>query len=58
KQESMADLKLERLNELKRWLQADLDKPRVPVSEAANALIDWTDQEPVDYMVPSRWGKV
>ncbi len=35
KKQSMADLKLRRLNELNLRLKEDLDRPRVKVSEAA-----------------------
>ena len=35
KKQSMADLKLRRLNELNLRLREDLDRPRSPVSEAA-----------------------
>ena len=35
KKQSMADLKLRRLNELNLRLKEDLDRPRIKVSEAA-----------------------
>lgn len=35
KKQSMADLKLRRLNELNLRLREDLDRPRIRVSEAA-----------------------
>jgi guanine nucleotide-binding protein subunit gamma len=35
KKQSMADLKLRRLNELNMRLREDLDRPRVKLSEAA-----------------------
>ena len=35
KKQSMADLKLRRLNELNIRLKEDLDRPRIKVSEAA-----------------------
>jgi guanine nucleotide-binding protein subunit gamma, fungi len=36
KKQSMAELKLRRLNELNARLKEDLDRRRIPVSEAAN----------------------
>ena len=81
KKQSMAELKLRRLNELNQRLQEDLNRRRIPVSEAAvelvaprilcslrvaktitdhtpRSLIAFTDKEPKDFMVPSRWGAV
>lgn len=77
----MAELKLRRLNELNQRLQEDLNRRRIPVSEAAmeyvsfgqlaiviaiaahrtnkhRSLIAFTDKEPKDFMVPSKWGTV
>ncbi|GAM86034.1 hypothetical protein ANO11243_040440 [Dothideomycetidae sp. 11243] len=54
----MAELKLRRLNELNQRLQEDLNRRRIPVSEAAMDLIAFTDKEPKDFMVPSKWGTV
>ncbi|KAI9873196.1 MAG: Guanine nucleotide-binding protein subunit gamma, partial [Pleopsidium flavum] len=56
KKQSMADLKLRRLNELNLRLKEDLDRPRVKVSEAAMSLITYTNNTR-DYMVPSIWGQ-
>ncbi|EMC94609.1 hypothetical protein BAUCODRAFT_554026 [Baudoinia panamericana UAMH 10762] len=58
KKQSMAELKLRRLTELNQRLQEDLNRRRIPVSEAAADLIAFTDKEPKDFMVPSRWGTV
>ncbi|KAK8200959.1 hypothetical protein M8818_006279 [Zalaria obscura] len=58
KKQSMAELKLRRLNELNQRLQEDLNRRRIPVSEAAIDLIAFTEKEPKDFMVPSRWGTV
>ncbi|KAI9711160.1 MAG: Guanine nucleotide-binding protein subunit gamma [Chrysothrix sp. TS-e1954] len=56
KKQSMAELKLRRLTELNHRLREDLDRGRIPVSAAATDLISFTDKEPKDFMVPSRWG--
>lgn len=53
----MAELKLRRLTELNVRLREDLDRRRIPVSDAAQDLIAFTDREPKDFMVPSRWGE-
>ncbi|KAF1991944.1 hypothetical protein K402DRAFT_321493 [Aulographum hederae CBS 113979] len=58
KKQSMAELKLRRLNELNLRLKEDLERRRIPVSEAANDLINFTEKEPKDWMVPSRWGTI
>lgn len=58
KKQSMAELKLRRLTELNQRLQEDLNRRRIPVSEAALDLIAFTDKEPKDFMVPSRWGTI
>ncbi|KAF2756333.1 hypothetical protein EJ05DRAFT_441103 [Pseudovirgaria hyperparasitica] len=58
KKQSMAELKLRRLTELNTRLKEDLERRRIPVSEAAIDLIAFTDKEPKDFMVPSRWGTV
>ena len=77
RKQSMAELKLRRLTELNQRLQEDLNRRRIPVSEAALefvassttspsvaradqclSLIGFTDKEPKDFMVPSRWGQV
>lgn len=58
KKQSMAELKLRRLNELNARLKEDLERRRIPVSEAANDLINFTEKEPKDFMVPSKWGYV
>ncbi|KAL6150941.1 hypothetical protein ACJBU6_09943 [Exserohilum turcicum] len=58
KKQSMAELKLRRLTELNQRLREDLERRRIPVSEAALDLIAFTDKEPKDWMVPSRWGTV
>lgn len=42
----MAELKLRRLTELNQRLQEDLNRRRIPVSEAAMDLIAFTDKEP------------
>ncbi|KAF2673701.1 hypothetical protein BT63DRAFT_451757 [Microthyrium microscopicum] len=56
RKQSMAELKLRRLQELVARLREDLERRRIPVSEAANDLINYTKKEPKDYMVPSLWG--
>ncbi|KAF1827817.1 uncharacterized protein K489DRAFT_406459 [Dissoconium aciculare CBS 342.82] len=58
RKQSMAELKLRRLTELNQRLQEDLNRRRIPVSEAAVDLIAFTDREPRDYMIPSRWGTI
>ncbi|KAK2765355.1 Guanine nucleotide-binding protein subunit gamma [Arachnomyces sp. PD_36] len=57
KNQSMADLKLRRLNELNLRLKEDLDRPRVKVSEASSSLINYCNATR-DFMVPSVWGQV
>ncbi|RMD42615.1 hypothetical protein DV735_g2500, partial [Chaetothyriales sp. CBS 134920] len=55
KKQSMADLKLRRLQELNSRLKEDLDRPRVKVAEASISLINYCNQTR-DYMVPScKW---
>ncbi|KAK0941865.1 hypothetical protein LTR48_001308 [Friedmanniomyces endolithicus] len=58
KKQSMAELKLRRLTEMNQRLTEDLNRRRIPVSEASMDLIAFTDKEPKDFMVPSRWGSV
>ncbi|QIW97554.1 hypothetical protein AMS68_003072 [Peltaster fructicola] len=58
KKQSMAELKLRRLTELIERLQEDLNRRRITVSEASVDLIAFTDKEPKDFMVPSRWGAI
>lgn len=79
RKQSMAELKLRRLQELNARLKEDLERRRIPVSEAANeyvidclqarmrsdrvlialhSLISFTEKEPKDFMVPSKWGTV
>ena len=41
KKQSMAELKLRRLTELNTRLREDLDRHRIPVSEAAFEYVDW-----------------
>ncbi|TVY21911.1 Guanine nucleotide-binding protein subunit gamma [Lachnellula arida] len=48
--QSMADLKLRRLTELNNRLREDLERERIPVSQAAKST--------KDFMVPSVWGAV
>ncbi|EHY53970.1 Guanine nucleotide-binding protein subunit gamma [Exophiala dermatitidis] len=57
KKQSMADLKLRRLQELNIRLKEDLERPRVKVGEAALSLINYCNSTR-DYMVPSVWGQV
>ncbi|RMZ88800.1 hypothetical protein DV736_g3978, partial [Chaetothyriales sp. CBS 134916] len=52
KKQSMADLKLRRLQELNSRLKEDLDRPRVKVAEASISLINYCNQTR-DYMIPS-----
>ncbi|KIX01792.1 guanine nucleotide-binding protein subunit gamma [Rhinocladiella mackenziei CBS 650.93] len=56
KKQSMADLKLRRLQELNSRLKEDLERPRVKVAEASMSLINYCNQTR-DYMVPSVWGQ-
>jgi len=58
RKQSMAELKLRRLQELVQRLREDLDRRRIPVSEAAADLINYTRKEPKDWMVPSVWGHI
>ncbi|QDS70709.1 Guanine nucleotide-binding protein subunit gamma [Venturia effusa] len=58
RKQSMAELKLRRLQELNARLKEDLERRRIPVSEASNDLISFTEKEPKDFMVPSKWGTV
>ncbi|MCJ1336237.1 Guanine nucleotide-binding protein subunit gamma [Bachmanniomyces sp. S44760] len=57
KKQSMADLKLRRLNELNMRLNEDLNRPRIKISEAAMSLIQYTNSTK-DFMVPTIWGQV
>ncbi|KAL8741999.1 MAG: hypothetical protein Q9190_005466 [Brigantiaea leucoxantha] len=57
KKQSMAELKLRRLNELNSRLKEDLERPRIRVSEASMSLIQHC-QNTKDFMVPSIWGSV
>ena len=47
KKQSMADLKLRRLNELNSRLREDLDRPRITVSEASMSYVS-RRQSPLD----------
>ncbi|KAI1644826.1 G protein gamma subunit [Daldinia loculata] len=55
--QSMADLKLRRLTELNSRLREDLERERIPVSQAARSIIAYCNSTR-DYMVPSVWGAV
>ncbi|KAL2164633.1 hypothetical protein VTH06DRAFT_3850 [Thermothelomyces fergusii] len=55
--QSMADLKLRRLTELNSRLREDLERERIPVSQAAKSIIAYCNSTR-DYMVPSVWGPV
>ncbi|TLS29688.1 hypothetical protein PpBr36_00476 [Pyricularia pennisetigena] len=55
--QSMADLKLRRLTELNSRLKEDLERERIPVSQAAKSIIAYCNSTR-DYMVPSVWGTV
>lgn len=55
--QSMADLKLRRLTELNSRLREDLDRDRIPVSQASKSIIAYSNSTR-DYMVPSVWGVV
>jgi guanine nucleotide-binding protein subunit gamma len=55
--QSMADLKLRRLTELNSRLREDLDRERIPVSQASKSIIAYCNSTR-DYMVPSVWGPV
>ncbi|KAI4290258.1 MAG: hypothetical protein L6R35_000452 [Caloplaca aegaea] len=74
KKQSMADLKLRRLNELNSRLKEDLERPRIKVSEASMSWVPLPTslstarprpvkliqycQNTKDFMVPSLWGQV
>ncbi|KAA8568393.1 hypothetical protein EYC84_007427 [Monilinia fructicola] len=49
--------KLRRLTELNNRLREDLERERIPVSQAAKSIIQYTSQTK-DFMVPSIWGTV
>lgn len=53
----MADLKLRRLTELNARLREDLERERIPVSQAAKSILNYTNSTK-DYMVPSIWGSI
>ncbi|KAG9238154.1 BcGG1, heterotrimeric Ggamma subunit [Amylocarpus encephaloides] len=55
--QSMADLKLRRLTELNNRLREDLDRERIPITQAAKSIISYTNSTK-DFMVPSVWGAV
>lgn len=55
--QSMADLKLRRLTELNTRLREDLERERIPVSQASRSIINYTNSTK-DFMVPSVWGTV
>jgi guanine nucleotide-binding protein subunit gamma, fungi len=55
--QSMADLKLRRLTELNTRLREDLERERIPVSQASKSIITYTNSTK-DFMVPSVWGTV
>ncbi|PMD58282.1 guanine nucleotide-binding protein gamma subunit [Hyaloscypha bicolor E] len=55
--QSMADLKLRRLTELNSRLREDLERERIPVSQAAKSTISYTNGTK-DFMVPSIWGGI
>lgn len=57
KKQSMSEIKLRRLTELNTRLREDLERPRIQVSDACEALIAYT-KATRDYMVPSTWGPV
>ncbi|RKF59181.1 Guanine nucleotide-binding protein subunit gamma [Erysiphe neolycopersici] len=56
--QSMADLKLRRLTELNTRLREDLERERIPVSQAAKSILNYTNSSTKDYMIPSIWGSV
>ncbi|KAK9473204.1 GGL domain-containing protein [Dipodascopsis tothii] len=55
KKQSMAELKLKRLNDLTVRLKEDYNRPRVKVSEACQSIIHYT-KNTKDFMIPSVWG--
>lgn len=50
KKQSMADLKLRRLNELNGRLTEDLNRPRIKVSEAASSYVLLTRSDPLQVL--------
>ncbi|KAK9480413.1 GGL domain-containing protein [Lipomyces japonicus] len=57
KKQSMAELKLKRLNDLVVRLTDDLNRPRVRTSEASRLVVEYT-KNTRDFMLPSVWGSV
>ncbi|KAK2604426.1 hypothetical protein N8I77_007357 [Diaporthe amygdali] len=55
--QSMADLKLRRLTELNNRLREDLERERIPVSQASKSIIAYCNSTR-DYMVVNVWGVV
>ncbi|OLL26841.1 Guanine nucleotide-binding protein subunit gamma [Neolecta irregularis DAH-3] len=55
--QNMLDLKLRRLQELNARLAEDLERPRIPVSEACQSLLAHA-KSTKDHMVPSIWGPI
>ncbi|KAI7787823.1 guanine nucleotide-binding protein subunit gamma [Diaporthe eres] len=55
--QSMADLKLRRLTELNNRLREDLERERIPVSQASKSIIAYCNSTR-DYMVVTVWGVV
>lgn len=55
--QSMADLKLRRLTELNNRLREDLERERIPVSNASKSIIAYCNGTR-DYMVPSVWNTI
>ncbi|KAG4302802.1 hypothetical protein PCK1_000962 [Pneumocystis canis] len=53
---TMSELKLYRMNELNGRLKEDLERHRIPVSEACQSLIIFTTSTK-DAMLPSIWGQ-
>ncbi|KAG5513890.1 hypothetical protein PMAC_000512 [Pneumocystis sp. 'macacae'] len=54
---SMSEMKLRRMCELNQRLKEDLERPRIPVSEACQSLIMFATSTK-DPMLPSIWGHV
>ncbi|KAJ2821008.1 Guanine nucleotide-binding protein subunit gamma [Coemansia erecta] len=51
----MSEHKLRKINEHNNRLKEQLELPRIPVSQASDALIEYT-KTTKDYLIPSLWG--
>ncbi|KAI9314133.1 GGL domain-containing protein [Dichotomocladium elegans] len=56
-QQKLSESKLQRILEYSQRLQQQLEMPRIPVSQAAQGLIEYCNKT-YDPLVPSVWGSV